>query len=238
MTPTTVVGYARVSTEEQATTGVSLDAQVAKLRAYAATYDLDLVAVEVDDGVSAKSLQRPALGRALARLDAGEADGLLVAKLDRLTRSVRDVNDLVDRYFGEKAGRKLFSVGEAIDTRKASGRMVMNLMTTVAQWEREVICERTREALAHKRARGERIGSVPYGFRLDESDPRRSKTGRPVALAIEPREMEAVALAARLGEDGKSLRMIAACLQALGYPTRGGRPWRHTSVVRILGRAR
>jgi hypothetical protein len=97
---TRVVGYVRVSSEQQAEDGVSLDAQKARLRAYALAMDLELVAVDEDAGVSAKSIQsRPGLLRALSRLDAGDADGILVVKLDRLTRSVRDLGDLVERYF-------------------------------------------------------------------------------------------------------------------------------------------
>src|SRR3954466_4768983 len=98
------VGYVRCSTEEQATEGVTLDAQRAKLEAFARLHELDLVAVEVDAGASAKSLDRPGLARALAMLDAGEADGVLIAKLDRLSRSVADWNRLIDGYFGPAAG--------------------------------------------------------------------------------------------------------------------------------------
>ncbi|HEY5312706.1 MAG TPA: recombinase family protein, partial [Pirellulales bacterium] len=161
-----VVAYVRVSTEEQATSGVSLDAQRAKLQAYAALYDLDLVEVIADEGVSAKSLNRPGLQRALAMLTKGKVAGLLVAKLDRLSRSVADWNILIDQHFGEKAGRQLFSVGDSIDTRTAAGRLVLNVLMSVAQWEREAIGERTRDALGHKRSKGERVGQVPFGKRL------------------------------------------------------------------------
>jgi len=88
---TRTVAYLRVSTDKQADRGVSLEAQRAKVESYAALFDLELVAIEVDAGVSAKSLARPALDRALAMLRAGKADALLVVKLDRLTRSVRDL---------------------------------------------------------------------------------------------------------------------------------------------------
>jgi site-specific DNA recombinase len=91
-----VLGYVRVSTEEQAELGVSLEAQQAKLTAYAGLYDLELVEVIVDAGVSAKSFNRPGLQRALSMLRKGKAQGLLVAKLDRLTRSMRDLGALVE----------------------------------------------------------------------------------------------------------------------------------------------
>src|SRR5262245_60811472 len=107
---TRAVAYVRVSTDKQVDHGVSLAAQQAKVEAYAKLFELDLVAVEVEAGVSAKSLARPALDRALGMLRDGAADALLVVKLDRLTRSVRDLCDLVDRYFRD--GRwALMSVG-------------------------------------------------------------------------------------------------------------------------------
>ena len=99
-----VVGYIRVSTEEQVTSGQSLDSQRAKAIAYAGLYDLELIEIIEDAGVSAKTLKRPGLERALAMLASGKADGLLIVKLDRLTRSVADWQKLIDRHFGEKAG--------------------------------------------------------------------------------------------------------------------------------------
>src|ERR1700730_5734959 len=117
---TRTIAYLRVSTDKQADRGVSLDAQRAKVAAYAELYDLELLEVIIDAGESAKSLDRPGLQRALGMLKAGEAEALLVVKLDRLTRSVVDLGTLVERYFapGKVA---LLSVGEQIDTRSAAG---------------------------------------------------------------------------------------------------------------------
>ena len=126
-TKTIAVGYIRVSTEKQADTGHSLEAQVAKLKAYAALYELELVELVVDAGASAKSMNREGLQRALGMLESGKANALLVVKLDRLTRSVRDLGNLLERYFsrGENA---LLSVSEQIDTRSAGGRLTLNLL--------------------------------------------------------------------------------------------------------------
>ncbi len=233
-----VVGYVRVSTEEQASEGVSLEAQRARLQAYAALYGLDLVAVEVDAGVSAKSLDRPALRRALGLIDRGDADGLLIAKLDRLSRSVADWDRLIAGYFGERAGKKLWSVADSIDTTTAAGRLVLNVLMSVAQWEREAIAERTRDALRHKIRTGSRCGKVRFGSRLDPDDPRRSrKTGRPVGLAPCPAEAEAVGLMRELAAGGMSLRGIAAELTRRGVATKEDRPsWDHSTVRRILSR--
>lgn len=223
-----VVGYVRVSTEEQATNGKSLDAQRAKLAAYAGLYDLELVAVVEDAGVSAKTLNRPGLGAALRMLSKGEADGLLIAKLDRLTRSVGDWQNLIDGYFGEKAGTQLFSVADSIDTRTAAGRLVLNVLLSVAQWERETIGERTRDALQHKIVKGERCGKVRFGFALAND----GKSLVPVAA-----EQDAIRLMRELRAAGETLRDIADELNRREIQTKEGKPWKHTTVKGILARA-
>ena len=223
-----VVGYIRVSTEEQASEGVSLDAQRCKLEAYAKLYELDLVAVEVDAGVSAKTLERPGLRSALARLARGDVEGLLIAKLDRLSRSVADWNALIEAHFGPGGGRQLFSVADSIDTRTAAGRLVLNVLMSVAQWERETICERTRDAMAYKRSRSQWLGQTPYGCDLAED----GKT-----LVENPRELEVLADVRRLKAEGWSLRRIAAELTARRIPTKNGRAaWSHATVADILKR--
>src|SRR3954465_11289985 len=98
-----VVGYVRVSSADQARDGVSLDAQSQKVRLFAELHGLDLADVVTDAGASAKTLDRPGLSSVLAMLDGGEAAGLVVFKLDRLTRNIGDWAALIDRYFGEKA---------------------------------------------------------------------------------------------------------------------------------------
>jgi DNA invertase Pin-like site-specific DNA recombinase len=221
-----VIGYVRVSTEEQASHGVSLAAQTEKVRAYCSLYDLELVELIDDPGASAKTLARPGLARALAALDRGDAGGLVVAKLDRLTRSVADMATLVSDYFGERAGKSLFSVADSIDTRTAAGRMVLNILVSVAQWEREAIGERTRDALRHKRNIGEAYGPTPLGY--DKID------GRLVEVEA---ELRAVTEVQRLARVGTSLRAICAAMNAAGYRTKRGGPWRPSSVQSILRRA-
>jgi site-specific DNA recombinase len=222
---TRVVGYIRVSTDKQAEHGVSLEAQEAKLRAYAALYDLEIIALEVDAGESASSLERPALKRALAMLRGKKADALLVVKLDRLTRSVRDLADLVDRYFasGKKA---LLSVGEQIDTRTAAGRGVLNILGSVGQMERELIGERTAAAMAHLRTQGRRCsGIAPYGYRFAQD-----------AVEADPLEQAGLAAARELRAAGLSLRAVAATLAERGIMARCGRPWGARALAGALAR--
>lgn len=221
-----LVGYTRVSTEEQASEGVSLDAQRARLQAYAHAFGHELVELIEDAGVSAKSLKRPGLKRALKLLRSGLADGLLVTKIDRLTRNVRDLVDLTDRYFGN--GRHvLASVAEAIDTGSAAGRMVLNLLGVIAQMEREQIGERTREALRHKKSKGAKLGAAPMGKRRDGD-----------AFIDDPAELAVLERARELTAQGFNLSQVARQLGVEGKRTkRGGGVWHATSVRRLLERA-
>lgn len=219
---TRVIAYCRVSTDEQASSGVSLQAQEAKLRAYALAMDLELVRVESDAGVSAKTLDRPALQRALASLSADEADALVVVKLDRLTRSVRDLADLLEQYFSADHG--LISLGESVDTRTAAGRLVLNVMTSVAQWEREAIGERTSNALQHMKSQGKRIGAVPYGWTL-AADAK--------SLTKDEFEQTVIARARELRATGASLRAVANILASQGMNTRNGRTFDPQQIARI-----
>lgn len=224
MTTTKTVAYIRVSTDKQADKGVSLDAQRAKVDAYAALYDLEVVEVVVDAGVSAKTLDRPGLGRALGMLRRGEAEALLVVKLDRLTRSVRDLGELVSDVFAP--GRAaLLSVSEQIDTRSAAGRLVLNVLASVSQWEREAIGERTSAAMQHKRAAGEYTGGrVRFGFRVVDG-------GR-----VEPVEHEQIAIgrARALRAGGMALRDIAAQLADEGHVSRTGKPFAPSAVAGMV----
>ncbi|MFI5299315.1 MAG: recombinase family protein [Polyangiales bacterium] len=226
-----IVGYVRVSSAQQAEDGVSLDAQITKLRAYAVAMDLDLVDVVVDAGVSAKTLDRPGLTRVLAMLDAGEVDGMLIPKLDRLTRSVRDLGDLLDRYFSERAKtpRSLLSVGDSIDTRSAAGRLVLNVLASVAQWEREATGERTVEALAQVRREGVRLGGEAIGWRRSTST---DADGRRVVEAVVD-ELTTVTRIRELRAGKASLREIAATLATEGHATKRGGAW-SAKVVRAV----
>jgi len=226
---TRVVGYVRVSTERQADEGVSLDAQRSKLRAHCMAHDLELVAVESDEGISAKTLERPALQRALTMLREHQADALLVPKLDRLTRRVVDLGLLIETYFAE--GRwALVSVADQIDTRTAAGRMTLYILMSVAQWEREAIGERTADALAHLRAEGVPLGRPALGWRhTGETDP---ATGRRVLGAVEG-ELAAMARIRALRAEGRSYAAIARQLTAEGYPSQRGGRWLPNTVRRV-----
>lgn len=227
-TRTRTVAYLRVSTEKQADFGVSLDAQREKARMYAELYDLELVEVVVDAGASAKTLDRPGLRRALQLLDEGAAEALLVVKLDRLTRSVRDLGELLDRYFARLSGPALLCVAEQVDTRSAAGRLVLNVLMSVAQWERETIGERTSAAMQHMKAEGAYTGGrAPFGWQAGDDG----------VLVPHQQEQQAAQLARTLAGEGHSLREVGRLLLGAGYAPRSGGTW-HASSVRVVLQAR
>jgi site-specific DNA recombinase len=217
------IGYARVSTDRQADKGVSLEAQKARIEAMAVVQERTLLEVIVDGGESAKNLNRPGLQRLLALVQSGKVHSVIVAKLDRLTRSVKDLCSLLELF--EKRNVALISVAESLDTSTAAGRLVITIMGAVSQWEREAIGERTRDALRHKRNNGERIGNIKFGYRL-AADKKH--------LEPDPTEQAALKAIHKLRTKRISFRRIAATLNRQGHRTRRNSEWRLESVARIL----
>src|SRR5579872_5824926 len=216
------VGYCRVSTDKQSEKGVSLDSQTDKIRAMAVVHGATLIEVVQDGGESAKTLNRPGIQRVLGMVQRKQVQAVIIAKLDRLTRSVKDLCELLEVF--ERKGVALISVAESLDTSSAAGRLVINIMGAVSQWEREAIGERTREALRHKRGQGERVGNIAFGYRL-------AADGKHVEP--EPGEQAAVDEIRRLRSSGVSMRKIAAALNGRALTTRRGTAWRLEHVARI-----
>lgn len=221
------IGYIRVSTTGQAEEGVSLEAQRAKIEAYCLANDVDLVAVHVDAGISGKRADnRPALCEALDQV-CREKGVLVVYSLSRLARSTKDTIAIAERL--EKAGADLASLSEKIDTTSAAGKMVFRMLAVLAEFERDLVSERTRGALQHKIAKGERCGKVRFGFAVADD----GKTLVPVAA-----EQDVIRLIKELRADGMSFRAIAMELDARGIPTKEKRAaWSNQAVSRILTRA-
>ena len=220
---TRTVAYLRVSTEKQSDLGVSIEAQEQKVNAYAGLYDLELVEVIIDSGASAKTLERPGLHKALGMLKSGEADALLVVKLDRLTRSVADLGRLIEAYFAPGKAA-LLSVSEQIDTRSPGGRLVLNILASVSQWEREIIVDRTRDAMQYKQSQGEYIGGhAPYGFQIVD--------GVQIEEAF---EQSVIQQAKRLRDSGISLSAVARELASMGIRTRAGKVFVAQQIKRMV----
>lgn len=230
-TRTRIIAYMRVSTPGQVEDGISLTAQRERCQQYAGLYGLDIVASVEDRGLSGRSLQRPGLQRALALLDQGEADGILVASLSRLTRSIRDLGLLLDAGLRDRWA--LFSIAECLDARSAGGRLVLAVLTSVAAWEAEAAGERTRASLAHLRAQGVRLGGEGLGWRRTR---RRDGEGRLVVETV-PAEARVARRIVKLRADGHTLQGIVDQLTADQVPTKRGGVWRISTVQRVLARA-
>ena len=218
------IGYVRVSTDHQADAGLSLDVQAERIRGMAVARGVVVADVIVDPGESAKSLNRPGMARLLALVEARAVDTVIIAKLDRLTRSLVDLAALLQRF--ERRGVALVSVAEDIHTRSAMGRMLLNVIVLLSQWERETIGERTREALQHKRAKGERVGTVPFGYRL--------VAGSRTQLEPDADEQDEIARICALHAEGRTLKAIADELTRAGFTTRKGTAWRFQYVARLI----
>lgn len=200
--------YIRVSTNEQADSGLGLEAQLAACRAACAARGWPVVAVIPDDE-SARSLKRPKLIEALGRLEAGEADVLVVAKLDRLTRSVKDFCLLVER--ASRHGYAILALDSPADPSSAAGAAMQQMMVVFSEYERRVIAARTRAAMAALRSRG-------------------VKLGRPRVLPPEVRNR----IKREREEDGRSYREIARRLTAEGIATaHGAAKWSHATVRKV-----
>lgn len=207
----TVVGYVRVSTDEQADSGAGLAAQRAAIATEAERRGWRLLSVHEDAGASGKSLAgRPGLQTALEAIERGDASALVVAKLDRLSRSLLDFASLMDR--SRRRGWALVALDLGVDTTTPSGEMMANVLAVFAQFERRLIGQRTKEALAQKRAAGIRLG-------------------RPRSLPQETDE-----LIVSLRRSGLTLPAIAQRLSVLGVPTGQGGRWHPTTIRRILAR--
>lgn len=220
------IGYIRVSTVGQAEEGVSLNAQQERIQAWCLANGYDLADVHVDAGVSGKRADnRPALQTALE--DACDRGAVLVVySLSRLARSTKDTLAIAERL--DKAGADLASLSERIDTTTAAGKMVFRMLAVLAEFERDLVSERTRGAMDHKRARGERVGKVPYGFDLAVDG---------VNLVANPHEQQALQLIESLRDSGYSLRAIANELNQRGIPSKSGKAWKHSTIQRIVNRA-
>lgn len=223
--PKPVVAYIRVSTEKQETEGVSLEAQLERLKAWCAMHGRELHSHWTDAGLSGgRADNRPALQEALSQVCALRGV-LVVYSLTRLARSTRDMLDIAARL--EDAGADLVSLSESIDSTTAAGRMMFRMLAVLGEFERDLVAERTKMAMAHKRAKGEYCGGgAPYGYWMSPG------SGQLVTLPEEQRTIQAIR---EMASQGMKPPTIAALLRREGVPCRG-KAWHRKTVERILGR--
>jgi len=218
------IGYIRVSTSGQVEDGVSLDAQEAKVHAWADLNGADEVVIFRDEGISgSRADNRPGLQDALTMV--GKGDALVVYSLSRLSRSTKDALILSEILLKKEAD--LVSLSEKIDTTTAAGKMVFRMLAVLSEFERDQVSDRTRFALAHKRANNEKTGGdIPFGYYLDG-----------VHLIEDENEQKAIALIRDLRVKGYTLQAICWELQREGHKTRRGNlKWQPKTVSRIIER--
>jgi DNA invertase Pin-like site-specific DNA recombinase len=220
------IAYVRVSTELQASEGVSLEAQKAKIAAWCELNDCELAAVYVDAGISGKRADnRPELQKALDHV-CDEAGVLIVYSLSRLARSTKDTLSIGDRLAKSKAD--LVSLSEKIDTTTAAGKMVFRMLAVLAEFERDQLSERVTMAMNHKRTKNERIsGRLPYGYTLSDDG---------ITLVTVTDENNVLSVIKELRSDGLSLRKIADELNTRGIVAKHGRPWKHSTIASLVKR--
>jgi site-specific DNA recombinase len=229
------VAYARVSTGKQADEGVSLDAQEAKLRQAAHDRNLELIDVIVDAGVSGKDMDRPGMSRLLEMVRRHEVGYVIIPKLDRLGRSVLDILQTIEMFRDHDV--QLLSIAEQYDTTSSHGMLVLRIMASVAELEREMTIQRTLDALQYKKSIGLRSGNIPYGKRLLNPDAKKTNTyAHPDAgvLTDDEREQAVIAAVRKLRAQKASTQAIADELNLAGFTTRKGTAWKKQYVHAIV----
>jgi len=219
------IGYIRVSTSEQAIEGISLDNQKTKIRSYCSLNDLKLVEIIEDAGKSGKNLNREGIQELLTRIRDKSINAVIVYKLDRLSRKVIDTLTLIETI--EKASITFHSLNEKIDTGTAVGRFFLNITASLAQMERDLVSERTKDALQMKISNGQRAGQIPYGWRLSDDGN---------TLIKHEKEQEAISLIKRLHKKGYSYRAICVELEKAGHKPIG-KTWHPKTIGSVLKRA-
>lgn len=220
MTPRQVIGYVRVSTDEQT---LSVEAQREALSGWCQAHGTTLVEVYADVGISggAPLEKRPGLLAALSALIKGRA--LLVLRRDRLARDT--LTAAIAERMAQKVGARILSVAGAGDGEGPEAQLMRTIIDAFAQYERALITMRTKTAMQRKRAKGERVGAIPYGYQLAADG---------VHFIEAPSEQAVIAIVRRLRAGGLSYRAIAAELNQRGLTNRAGGRFMATQVVHIL----
>ena len=218
-----VIGYVRVSTSGQAEEGISLDNQIQKIKGYCEVNDLELVDVVIDEGMSAKDLKgRP---QALALIERAKAEklGVVVYKLDRMFRNTVESITTIEAL--EKSGVPFHSINEKLDTSSAMGKFFLTMISAMAELERNVISERTKDALQNKKAQGKRVGNIAFGYCLAEDGE---------TLIPEPVEQKILKTVKKLRKNGATLKAIAEHLNQSNQKTRTGNQFKIPHIQKLL----
>jgi len=215
------IGYIRVSTLDQSREGLSLEVQEEKIKQYVKLNNFNLVEVISDEGISGKNLDRPGMRKVLSLCKDRSIDHVIVYKIDRLTRSTKDLLNVIEDIFIAN-DVKFHSITEKIDTSTAQGEFFLTIIGAMAQMERKAISERTKTVLQYKIAKGEYVGSPTLGFKAE---------GKKLIPVVE--ELRIVKYIRKLKRQKLSLGKIARLLNAEGIPTKRGGLW-YSGTIRFI----
>lgn len=219
------IGYIRVSSDEQAREGLSLEAQKRKINAYCELKDLQLINIFSDEAISGfKPFEkRPGGGKAYQLLATGQADNIVAIKLDRLFRNTGDAIAKATEF--QKKNINLHLLDVSVDTSTATGKMFFTVLAMLAQFERDITGERTKAVLDMKRKDGKVFNHTPFGFDRDGD-----------RFVENPQEQKAIELIIRMRGNGESFRDIALELELLGIKPKNSDSWQPMSVKKICDR--
>lgn len=215
--------YTRVSTSEQATEGISLENQLDKIKAYCYSRDWEVIQIISDEGLSGKNLSRPGIQEIINLAKQRAFDVVVTYKLDRLTRSVKDLGYLIEDVFN-KFDIAFTSVTDNFDTSTANGKLILNILGSVAQWERDIIAERTKDALNYKKQNKKVYSNCPLGYLVNESG----------NLIEDKKEQETINYIKSLRQQGLSYSKIANQLNDESIPTKNNKKWHSETIKKIL----
>lgn len=229
MTQQKVIGYIRVSTEDQAREGWSLSAQSEKIELYCKLHNLHLVEIISDEGISACNVKgRPGMMRLLeitTTARTSDVDAIVIVKLDRLFRNAAEALKYSESW--RKRGVQLHSIHEGVQTDGAAGKMFFSLLAVFAEFERDQISERTIAGLDKRKSSGLKLGGEPqFGYTADENG----------YLILSPGEQDVILKMRQYRDAGLSYRNIANELNAENLRNRSGRPWNAVVVRNVLTR--
>ena len=218
-----IAGYIRVSTSDQADSHLGMDDQIDKVKAWCALHDAHLVECIEDAGLSAKNMDRPGLQRIIALAKAKRIDAVVVKKLDRLTRRLSHMVQLVEIL--TQHGVALISVVDGVDTSTNAGRLVIGMLGVVAQWEREEISERTSDASRQMQLQGRAVGSIaPTGFTFTADRKQ----------VIDPAGQRVVAMITAGMAQGLSIGDITKQVNAARLMTTKGKHYGRSTIHRLM----
>lgn len=218
----TVGIYIRVSTEEQAQEGYSISAQRERLKAFCIAQNWTEHKFYVDEGISGRSTNRPQFKKLMNDIEAGHINVLLVYRLDRLTRSVRDLHKILDHL--EKFNCVFRSATEIYDTSTAMGRMFITIVAAIAEWESANLGERVKMGQVEKARQGEWAAQPPYGFYKDENH----------KLQIHEEEIKAVKIMVKRIREGMSFRQLALYMDSTKYKPKRGYKWHIRTLLNLM----